>query len=33
MSILPFQGIWPTIAENVFIAPGAMIIGNVTLHI
>lgn len=32
MPILPFKGIWPTIAEDVFIAPGAMIIGNVTIH-
>src|SRR5436309_5780047 len=32
MPILPYEGIWPTIAEDVFIAPGAMIIGNVTIH-
>ncbi len=32
MPILPYRGVWPTIAENVFIAPGAMVIGNVTLH-
>ena len=32
MPILPYKGITPTIAENVFIAPGAMIIGNVTIH-
>ncbi|HLZ60679.1 MAG TPA: gamma carbonic anhydrase family protein [Ktedonosporobacter sp.] len=32
MSILPYKGIWPTIAQDVFIAPGAMVIGNVTLH-
>jgi carbonic anhydrase/acetyltransferase-like protein (isoleucine patch superfamily) len=32
MPIYPFQGIWPTIAEDVFIAPGAMIIGDVTIH-
>lgn len=32
MPILPFKGVWPTIAADVFIAPGAMIIGNVTLH-
>jgi carbonic anhydrase/acetyltransferase-like protein (isoleucine patch superfamily) len=32
MTILPFNGIWPTIAEDVFIAPGAVIIGNVTIH-
>src|SRR5947209_19864362 len=32
MPIFPFKGVWPTIAENVFIAPGAMVIGNVTIH-
>ncbi len=32
MPILPYKGVWPTIAEDVFIAPGAMIIGDVTLH-
>ncbi len=32
MPILPYNGTWPTIADNVFIAPGAMIIGNVTIH-
>lgn len=32
MPILPYKGVWPTIADDVFIAPGAMIIGNVTLH-
>ena len=32
MPILPYKGIWPTIAEDVFIAPGAMVIGNVTIH-
>ena len=31
MLILPYNGTWPTIADNVFIAPGAMIIGNVTI--
>ncbi|HET9919661.1 MAG TPA: gamma carbonic anhydrase family protein [Ktedonobacteraceae bacterium] len=31
MPILPYKGIWPTIAEDVFIAPGAMVIGNVTI--
>src|SRR6266487_2359277 len=29
--ILPYKGIMPTIAEDVFIAPGAMIIGDVTI--
>src|SRR5579859_2338606 len=32
MPILPFQGIMPTVAADVFIAPGAMVIGNVTIH-
>lgn len=32
MSVLPFNGIWPTIAEDVFIAPGAVVIGEVTIH-
>ncbi len=32
MPIFPFKGVWPTIAEDVFIAPGAMVIGNVTIH-
>jgi len=32
MPVFPYNGIWPTIAEDVFIAPGAMIIGNVTIH-
>lgn len=32
MPILPFKGVWPTIADDVFIAPGAMIIGDVTIR-
>ncbi len=32
MTVFPFNGTWPTIAEDVFIAPGAMIIGNVTIY-
>lgn len=32
MPVFPFNGTWPTIAEDVFIAPGAMIIGNVTIY-
>lgn len=32
MPILPYKGIWPVIAEDVFIAPGAMVIGNVTIR-
>lgn len=32
MPILSYKGISPKIAEGVFIAPGAMIIGDVTIH-
>jgi carbonic anhydrase/acetyltransferase-like protein (isoleucine patch superfamily) len=32
MPVLPYKGISPTIEENVFIAPGAMIIGDVTIQ-
>ncbi len=32
MPILPFKGVWPTIADDVFIAPGALVIGDVTIH-
>lgn len=32
MPVLPFNGRMPSIAEDVFIAPGAMIIGDVTIH-
>src|SRR3989442_1703386 len=32
MPVFSFNGVSPTIAEDVFIAPGAMIIGNVTIH-
>ena len=32
MPILPYKGVAPTIEENVFIAPGAMVIGDVTLR-
>lgn len=31
MPILPYKGVWPVIAEDVFIAPGAVVIGNVTI--
>ena len=31
MPIFPYKGIWPSIADDVFIAPGAMVIGNVTI--
>lgn len=30
-TILPYEGTWPTIAESAFIAPTAVVIGNVTL--
>lgn len=29
--ILPWEGVWPTIADDAFIAPGAVVIGNVTI--
>ena len=32
MPILPYKGVWPTIEDNVFIAPGAMVIGDVTIR-
>lgn len=32
MPVLPFQGVMPKIAADVFIAPGAIVIGNVTIH-
>lgn len=32
MPVLPFNGRMPSIAEDVFIAPGAMIIGDVTIQ-
>ena len=31
MTILPYKGIWPTIADDVFLAAGVVIIGNVTI--
>ena len=31
MPVFPHNGVWPKIADDVFIAPGAMIIGDVTL--
>jgi gamma-carbonic anhydrase len=30
-SVLPFKGIWPTIGANVFIAPNAFVVGQVTI--
>ncbi len=32
MPILPYNGVWPTIAPNVFIAPTAVVAGDVTLE-
>lgn len=32
MPILPYKDLWPIIEDDVFIAPGAMIIGNVTIR-
>jgi len=32
MPTFPYKGVWPTIEDNVFIAPGAMIIGDVTIR-
>ncbi len=32
MAVLPFKGKMPAIADNVFIAPGAMVVGDVTVH-
>jgi carbonic anhydrase/acetyltransferase-like protein (isoleucine patch superfamily) len=29
--ILPYQGAWPDIANSAFVAPGAVVIGNVTI--
>lgn len=29
--ILPFKGTWPEIASSAFVAPGAVVIGNVTI--
>lgn len=29
--ILPYKGVWPTIAESAFIAPTAVVIGDVTV--
>ena len=29
--ILPYEDVWPTIADSAFVAPGAVIVGNVTI--
>ncbi len=28
MPVFPYNGIWPTIADDVFIAPGAVVFGK-----
>ena len=30
-TLIPFNGVWPTIADDVFLAPTAVVIGNVTI--
>ena len=30
-NILPFGGVWPRIHPTAFVAPGATVIGNVTV--
>jgi len=32
MPVFPFNGVWPTIEDDVFIAPGAVVIGDVTVR-
>ena len=32
MPVFSYNGVWPTIADDVFIAPGAIIIGDVTIR-
>jgi carbonic anhydrase/acetyltransferase-like protein (isoleucine patch superfamily) len=32
MPLLPYRGVWPTIADDVFIAPGAQLIGDVRVE-
>ncbi len=29
--LIPFDGVWPSIADDVFLAPTAVVIGNVTI--
>jgi carbonic anhydrase/acetyltransferase-like protein (isoleucine patch superfamily) len=31
-SVLPFKGVWPTIGADVFIAPNAFVVGQVTIE-
>ena len=30
-TVLPYRGVWPRIAEDVFLAPGAVVIGDVEI--
>jgi gamma-carbonic anhydrase len=32
MPLLPFNGVSPTVADDAFVAPGAMVIGDVTIE-
>jgi carbonic anhydrase/acetyltransferase-like protein (isoleucine patch superfamily) len=32
MPVFPYNDVWPTIEEDVFIAPGAVVIGDVTVQ-
>ncbi len=32
MPIYPYRGVWPTVAEDAFIAPTAVLIGDVTVE-
>lgn len=32
MQVLPYRGVWPRIADDVFIAPTAVIVGDVTIE-
>lgn len=32
MAVLPYRGIWPRVAAGVFVAPGAVIVGDVTVE-
>ena len=30
-TVLPYRGIWPKLADDVFLAPGAVVVGNVEI--
>jgi carbonic anhydrase/acetyltransferase-like protein (isoleucine patch superfamily) len=32
MPVYPYRGVWPTVAEDAFIAPTAVLIGAVTVE-